>query len=448
MSPVVRYGLLTGRLFVRQWSIRNVLFGAVGLLPLIFLGYNVIGFPRGMPIIAPLVLSWIAGVGYACGLALRGRAVTPDHAQGGVGFSLPISARARWISGVIASAVLGLILLGTLMAIGLTWFGTWSLDSFSGPVGIAMIAYLPWAGFAFLGREGAPTKVFLGVLCVGLLQLAVLDQIELDVPALSLWYGLLLVGSFLVAPRLEYARTSRGRGSVRKALVGVGATWQPRLPALGAPPRSPVRAWTRVLVRPLAQSAIPLALIAVLMNTAGAYWTTDAGDSIQVQVLGSFYVIFMMAFFASVGIPLAVRGAAFTSLTPATLLPLPSRSLWWGTLLGAVPVALLIIAASMASAVAAALLIQEPIDPTQYRNFLATAPALVAFVLLLRASWQLGFLLTRLRRALSIVGAFVAYVGCAASSIWHPSWVVSWVALAVTVGFLALLAPQRYRAPA
>ena len=131
-------------------------------------------------------------------------------------------------------------------------------------------------------------------------------------------------------------------------------------------------------------------------------------------------------------------------LAPAALLPLSAPSLWWGTLLGSVPGSMLAIGALMGWALGAALLMGEPVDPTPYQALLSKAPLGVALVLFVRASWQLGFLLSTIPHGLSIVCAFVLF----AASTANPSLVVSSLTLAVSICILAAVAPRRYRAPA
>jgi hypothetical protein len=445
MKAIVRYVQLTFRLFVRQWSARDLLVGVLVVPPLMFLDDE--GFPARDAAMAveQVVLSLVAVVGYACGRLLRGRSVTPDRTSGGFGFPLPIAARARWMSGLFASSVVGLVACGTVEAIGLTVLGTWSLENFFRPVGIVMLALLPWAGAAFLGREGPAGPVQARILGVGVLWTAALRWLNPDVLVLSLWSALLLLGEFLVASRLEHAQPLPRPGSLRRGLAWIGKRWPP-LPALGAAPLSPFRAWERVLMQMFVQRSLPAAVIIVCVwGLMGAYWQ-NPGDHVQAEALDMANT--MVVICAGVGVGSAVRAAAPGWLAPAALLPVPARSLWWGTLLATLPLSILMIGVFIGSAVVAALLAGEPLDPTLYQAFLASAPILVAVVLLLRATWHLGFLLATPKRALSIVCVLLGSAGFLASSIWHPSFVLSSFALAASIGVLGLLAPQRYRAPA
>jgi hypothetical protein len=121
--------------------------------------------------------------------------------------------------------------------------------------------------------------------------------------------------------------------------------------------------------------------------------------------------------------------------------------LWWVTLVGTFAGSILMVSGVMGVALAAAFLFREPVDPPLYVAFLANAPLVVSASLLIRARWQLGFLLSPGQRALALVCALVGYGVAALPPRLFLSLTVPSITVAATIGLLAALAPRRYRAP-
>ena len=425
MTAVGRYVLLTLRLFVRQWSAQGLLVGGGSLL-MLFLTRD-LALWRWQP-----ELLFVVGFfGYAFGRSLRGKCAVPDRTVGLVGFPLPITPRARWMGGLIASGLIGLVLFGSLRALGLL-FGTRHGEGGVRPLIVDMLVYLPWAGVAFLGREGLGVGVMFRVLVAVTVWLAALRWLTPDVMVLGLWSAVVVAGSFLAAPRWERLDSSLPPETPGKRAV----------PGLGAPPLSPFLAWSRVLTtRPLIGVVLASMVTLVLFCVGLAYVTHP--DEPGRLIMSSYLVI---AVGHGIGLPIAVR-SPFRPLAPATLLPLPARSLWWATLLASIPVSMLMVGAWMTGMLLATFALGEPIDPALYATMLTKAPLVITGFLFIRASWQLGFLLPLIPRGVFILLAFAACVTSAFPPEWGPSLVQSSIAFAGSVGLLAALAPRHYRAP-
>jgi hypothetical protein len=303
---------------------------------------------------------------------------------------------------------------------------------------------LPWAGAAFLGRERREAPVLWRVGGVAVLWAVALDRLTPSVLVLSLWSAVLVLGAFLVAPkweRLEGApKWERPEWFVRQGKVGRRRS----APPLGARRLSPLLAWGRLIAPSVVVVSVGSLFGLVSSEVGFQYLWPHSPDRLNDS--WSFMSVMMVLLGSmSSGLP-AVVGRPW-SLAPAAALPLPARSLWWGTLLGSVPISVAMGGALIAGNLGAALLLGGPIDPTPYWAFLAKAPLFLACLLFVRASWQLGFLLSVGQRVVAIVCGAVA-LGAATDQLpWTWSWVDSSFALAVTIGVLGLLAPRHYPPP-